>query len=251
MECVILAGGRGVRMRPLTDRLPKTLIPVGGVPFAHHQLTWLGEQGVRHVVYSIGYMGDLIRKYVGDGSRWGLSVTYVDEGADPRGTAGALRLAFDSGALPPTFLLLYGDSYLPIALAPVWRAFEEQRRPALMTVLRNAGRWDSSNVRFRHGVVELYDKRRSAPDMTFIDYGLSALQVSVVDSLVPSGTFVDLGDVFYELSVEGMLAGYEVKQRFYEVGSVAGLNDLEKHLADPANRRVDLGSTASDAEEHS
>jgi MurNAc alpha-1-phosphate uridylyltransferase len=237
-------------MRPLTDRIPKTLIPVGGAPFAHHQLTWLAEQGVRQVIYSIGYKGDLIRAYVGDGRRWGLSVTYVDEGGDLRGTGGALRLALESGALPPAFLLLYGDSYLPIALAPVWRAFEEQRRPALMTVMRNAGQWDSSNVRFRYGVVELYDKRQSAPDMTFIDYGLSALQVSVVDSLVPSGTVVDLADVFYQLSVAGMLAGYEVKQRFYEVGSLAGLRDLEKHLADTANRRADHGGSPSkDVEE--
>ena len=98
-ECVILAGGVASRLGAQAGELPKTLVPVAGRPFADHQLTWLAEQGVEEVVYCIAYRGDQIREYIGDGSNWGLSVAYVDEGTDLRGTGGALRLAYDEGAV--------------------------------------------------------------------------------------------------------------------------------------------------------
>src|SRR5882724_3079057 len=119
MQCVILAGGLGTRMQPLTRRLPKTLLPVLGRPFAEYQLGWLADQGVRNVVYCIGFLGDQVRAFVGDGRRWRLRVDYVDEGSLLMGTGGALRLASDAGVLEPGFLVLYGDSYLPIEMAAV------------------------------------------------------------------------------------------------------------------------------------
>ena len=96
MQCVILAGGIGSRMWPETRTVPKTLLPVLDTPFAAWQLSWLAHSGIHSVVYSIGYLGDDVRAYVGDGSRWGVSVVYVDEGEQLRGTAGALRV--DGGA---------------------------------------------------------------------------------------------------------------------------------------------------------
>ena len=127
MQCAILAGGLGTRMRPLTESLPKALVPVAGKPFAHHQLRLLAAGGVRRAVYCIGYRGDLIREAIGDDAHFGLEVAYVDEGAELRGTGGALRLALDEGVLDETFAVLYGDSYLPTALPPVWRAFSETK----------------------------------------------------------------------------------------------------------------------------
>ena len=236
IPCVILAGGLGTRMQAVSGPVPKALIPVAGQPFAHHQLTWLAGQGVPSVVLCIGYKGEAIREYVGDGARWGLSVAYVDEGPDLRGTGGALRLALDQGALPETFLVLYGDSYLPLVLAPVVEAFERSSCPALMTVFRNEGRWERSNARYEDGRVLLYDK--ACPDpagagLDFVDYGLSVLRRDAVAELVPPGAVTDLAEVLHRLSVEGRLAGHEVRERFFEVGSPGGLRDLEDHLAAP------------------
>ena len=220
-------------MRSFTGSRPKVLVPVRGTPFAHHQLTWLARQGVTSVVYCIGHLGGAVRRYVGEGEAWGVSVGYVDEGRELRGTGGALRLALDQGALPPEFFVMYGDSYLPIALAPVADSFAASPMPALMTVYRNEGRWGDSNVRFDGRRVELYQKGHpepSAAGLDYVDYGLSLLRRDVVEE-VPRGRFTDLADVFHRLSREGRLAGLEVHQRFYEVGSPAGLRDLEAYLA--------------------
>jgi len=239
MQCVVLAGGRATRMRPLTDTIPKALIPIAGRPFLDHQLGWLAGHGVTDVVLCIGYKGDAIRGYVdsdgGAGARHGLSVRVVDEGERLRGTAGALRLALDEGALEESFLVTYGDSFLPIDFAAVFRAFVTAAKPALMTVFRNDGRWDTSNVIFDGRLVTLYDKQRAtrpAADFAFIDYGLSALSRRVVADEVPpgDGAVADLASLFHALSVRGALAGLEVSQRFYEIGSPAGLEDFEEWL---------------------
>jgi NDP-sugar pyrophosphorylase family protein len=229
MQCVILAGGLGTRMRPLTDICPKTLLPVRGRPFAHHQLHWLAAQGVNEVVYCIGHRGDLIRRY------WAMepspirSIRWVDEGERLRGTGGALRLAFQNGVLDESFLVIYGDSFLPVRFAPIWQAFEASRQPALMTVLRNEGRWDSSNAIYKDGRVILYDKNQ-APGMNYIDYGLLAFSHQLFAS-APSDIF-DLAVLLSQLSIDGQLAGFEVSERFYEVGSAAGLLELDRYLAD-------------------
>jgi len=222
-------------MRPLTDRIPKALIPIDGRPFVDHQLEWLAGHGVTDVVLSVGYKGDAIRAYLDEdaGRRHGLGVRFVDEGDDLRGTAGALRLALDQDVLEPSFLVTYGDSFLPIDFGAVFRAFGAAGRPALMTVFRNDGRWDSSNVIFDGRMVNLYDKQRQtrpAADFAFIDYGLSALSRRVIADGVAAGGRADLATVFHDLSVRGELAGFEVGERFYEIGSPAGLEDFANWL---------------------
>jgi len=236
MQCVILAGGLATRMRPLTETLPKALIRVAGRPFIDYQLDWMAKVGVSKVLLSVGYRGEMLCEHVGDGSRWGLPVEVVNEGAELRGTGGALRLAFDEGALDESFLLTYGDSFLPIDFGEVWRAFLSARQPALMTVFRNAERWDQSNAVFEQGQV-FYDKaRRSRPasDYEYIDYGLSALDRSLVPRFVPEHGKADLASLFHELSLRGELAGFEVWQRFFEIGSPAGLSDFEQWVATQA-----------------
>lgn len=233
MQCVILAGGLGTRMRPHTERLPKTLLEVNGEPFAAHQLRLLAAQGVTRVAYCIGHLGQQITEFVGDGSRFGLeAVAWVDEGPSLRGTAGALRLAFDRGVLEERFFLLYGDSYLPAPMRPVWDAALATGLP-LMTVHRNEGRWDGSNAIFRDGRVLLYEKGRkdaAAIGMAHIDYGLAVLPRDLVAE-VPGGMAADLADLYHRLSLTGRLAGFEVTERFYEIGSPAGLAELEAFLA--------------------
>lgn len=232
MQCLILAGGLGTRMRDIAGDLPKTLIPIAGEPFAHHQLRWLAREGVKRVVYSIGYGGDQIRAAVGDGSTFGLAVDWCDEGEHLRGTGGAVRLACDRGLLDERFLLLYGDSWLPIEIAPVW-AHALQVDGCLMTVIRNDDRWDRSNAIFSDGMVRLYDKRVTSPadaGMAFIDYGLSVLLRQTVVARVPAGVAYDLADMLSPLSREGLLYGYEVHRRFYEIGSPSGFAEVEALL---------------------
>jgi NDP-sugar pyrophosphorylase family protein len=225
MQCVILAGGLGTRMRPLTDTCPKTLLPAGGRPFAYHQLQWLAAQGISEVIYSIGHQGDMIRRYWSEEPPPIPSIRYVDEGEKLRGTAGALRLAREQGVLEERFFVIYGDSFLPVEFDPIWNAFLASGQPALMTVLRNEGRWDRSNVIYQDGRIALYDKA-GAPDMQYIDYGLSCFRRDVFDDAAHS----DLAALCHELSLQGRLAGFEVQERFYEIGSAAGLRDFEQYL---------------------
>lgn len=225
MQCVILAGGLGTRMRPLTETCPKTLLRAHGRPFAYYQLHWLASQGVTNVVYSIGHQGGQIRRYWSEETSPIPSMTFVDEGERLRGTAGALRLAHDEGVLEDQFFVLYGDSFLPVEFTPIWQAFQASRQPALMTVLRNEGRWDRSNVIYQPGRVVLYDKTGD-PGMRYIDYGLSCLEADLFNGSTPA----DLSTLFHQLSIGGRLAGFEVHERFYEIGSPAGLRDFEQYL---------------------
>ena len=227
VQCLVLAGGMGTRMRPFTDSVPKMLLKVAGRPFADWQLSWLADQGVKRVILSVGHLGLALRRFVGDGSRWDLDLVVVDEGEELLGTGGAVRNAVDCGLMEDEFTLLYGDSYLSIDLSDVARAFSDAPEPALMTLYRNAGQFDQSNAIFAAGKVLRYEK--GAPDnpgMDWIDYGLSVLRRDLVVDRIPAGVG-DLARLFAELSREGQLAGYEVQERFYEVGSPAGLADLE------------------------
>jgi MurNAc alpha-1-phosphate uridylyltransferase len=233
MQCVILAGGIGSRMWPETRTIPKTLLPVAGRPFAAWQLEWLAGSGIESVVYCVGYLAGDIESYVGDGSDWGLAVSYVNEGEDLRGTAGALRLSHDEGVLAEDFLVLYGDSWLQVDPATVLTDARNRPEPALMTVHRNDGQWDTSNVIFDGQRVVRYAKglAERPADMCWIDYGLTALRRDVIAERVPAGTVADLAPLLTALADEGRLAGYDVPERFYEIGSVEGRRELEEHLA--------------------
>ena len=233
-------------MRPLTEAIPKVLLPVAGAPFLHYQLGWLSAHGVNQVVLCIGHLGQAIRDFVGSGSKWGVEVSYVDEGDCLRGTAGALRLACDEGALGEWFFVLYGDSFLPVDFKVVADAFKDRSGSALMTVYKNEGRWDTSNVVFEEGKVALYDKRATT-DMHYIDYGLSVFRRAVIEAEVPAGEKCDLAAVFHRLSLRGELLGHEVHSRFYEIGSPSGLKEFagfaQQHLGDGLTART-LGKLA-------
>ncbi|MGK5086063.1 NTP transferase domain-containing protein [Bdellovibrionota bacterium FG-2] len=235
MQCVVLAGGLATRMRPMTETIPKALIEVEGRPFVDWQLEYLVDQGITEVVFSIGYRGEMLREHLDRYAPRGLKIVFVDEGENLRGTGGALRLAFDEGVLQERFFVLYGDSYLPVDFGAVWECFLKSRARALMTVFQNQGQWDTSNVVFREGKLELYDKKRRtrADEMSHIDYGLSVFARDTIASgmapLVP-GAKSDLADLFYQLSVSGELCGFEVTERFYEIGSHEGLAEFSRYL---------------------
>jgi NDP-sugar pyrophosphorylase family protein len=233
VQCVILAGGLGTRLRAHDATVPKALLEVAGRPFAHWQLEWLASQGIDEVVYSIAYLGGMIEEAVGTGDRWGLTIHYSreDEGS-LLGTGGAVRLAVDSGLLGHSFFVLYGDSYLKVDLHQVHRAFESSGLPALMTVFENDSHLDASNVvligdrvaRYEKGVVD------PPPEMRFIDYGLSAVTADSVAAAIEPGKAADLSSYFSPLAQAGRLGAFVVTERFYEVGSPQGLAQLEEHL---------------------
>ena len=236
MQCLILAGGLGTRMRPITETIPKVLIPVNGEPFLNHQLRWLATHGVSEVVLSLGHMGQLVEAHVKAARGFGIPVRFVHEGSSLRGTAGALRLASDLGVLAEDFLVTYGDSYLPIDFGRVADVFRKSGRAGLMVVFKNDGQWDSSNVVFdpETEMITLYDKwhrTRPAREFAYIDYGLSALTRETVRREVPPDVKSDLAELFHALSLRGDLAGVQATHRFYEIGSPAGLAALEGYLS--------------------
>jgi NDP-sugar pyrophosphorylase family protein len=236
MQCLVLAGGLATRMRPATETIPKLLLPVAGRPFADVQLRWLADAGVTDVVLSIGHLGHRIRDYAGDGSAWGLSIHYVDEGDRLRGTGGALRLAYDQGVLEKRFVVLYGDSFLSVDVKGAFAAFDRSGGDVLMTVFRNDGAFDRSNARLE-GARVVYDKRAADPasaGMHYIDYGLAIIDRDAVLPEVPSGEVLDLADLYHRLSLEGRVSGLEVTERFYEIGSPEGLAALERKLLEGA-----------------
>jgi NDP-sugar pyrophosphorylase family protein len=242
VQVLVLAGGLGTRMLPHTAERPKALLPVAGRPFAEHQVELLAANGVRDIVFSIAYKGQMIRDALGDGARWDVRIRYVDEGDHLRGTGGAVHLFADSGLADEAFAVLYGDSYLPVPYAPVWRAYAESEAPALMTVLANADRWDTSNARLEPGGLVRYRKgEHTVGNMTHIDYGLSVLATRTVLARIPGDTVVDLADMLGALGDEGLLAGYEVHERFYEIGSPSGIDDLE-HLLSTADSSIRSGA---------
>ena len=171
-----------------------------------------------------------MREFAGDGSRFGLPITYVDEGKSLRGTGGAVRYAVEQAVINENFLLTYGDSYLPTDFAAVFNQHCGESAEVTMTVFRNEGSWDRSNVVFRQGKVELYDKVKSSTDMRYIDYGLLAFCRSSILRGISSEKPSDLADFLHPLSLQGRINGIEVKERFYEIGSPAGLRDLELFL---------------------
>jgi NDP-sugar pyrophosphorylase family protein len=228
LPVAILAGGLATRLGPLTERFPKSLIAVNGEPFVSHQLRLLRSRGVDRAVLCVGHLGQQIRDAVGDGSRWGIEVEYSFDGDVLLGTGGALRKARPS--LGDRFFVLYGDSYLPIDFRAVQDAFAAAAMPALMTVLKNEGRWDSSNVLLEGGRIVKYDKRTRDPAMHHIDYGLGVLESAALESYPADGPF-DLAEVYGSLAAEGRLAGFEVATRFYEIGSTEGIRDAEAFLS--------------------
>lgn len=228
LPVAILAGGLATRLRPISETIPKSMLMVAGKPFVAHQLEWLRGEGVQRVVLCIGHLGEIVREAIGDGASFGLSVAYSNDGDRLLGTGGALKKA--APALGNAFFVLYGDSYLRCSLVDVERAFRRNGKTALMTVLRNDGRWDRSNVLFRDGQLLQYDKRAPTPDMRHIDYGLSVLSAGALEAYREGEPF-DLADVLTDLSRCGKLAGYEATDRFYEIGSPAGLRETEEFLS--------------------
>jgi MurNAc alpha-1-phosphate uridylyltransferase len=223
----ILAGGLATRLHPITETIPKALVVVAGKPFIVRQLDYLRDQRITHVVLCIGHLGEMIQDLVGDGRSFGLDVSYSEDGPSLLGTGGALRRAIP--LLGEQFFVLYGDSFLPVDFSAVQEAYQLRGKNALMAIFRNKNQWDKSNVLFVDGQLLEYNKRAPSAEMSYIDYGLSVTSASVLMQR-PLGQSFDLADVYHYLSLQGQLAGLEVHERFYEIGSLNGLRETEDYF---------------------
>jgi NDP-sugar pyrophosphorylase family protein len=227
----LLAGGLATRLRPITQTIPKALVELAGKPFIDHQLALLRRNGVRTVVLCLGHLGEQVRDHCGDGSRYGLRLRYSFDGDKLMGTGGALVRATPMlGESPDDPLwVMYGDSYMDIDYPAVLDAFARSDADGLMTVLRNGDRWDKSNVVFRDGRLVRYDKRNPTPDMDYIDYGVALLRRRTLNR-IPTDWPSDLAELYTALVADGRMIGFEVTNRFYEIGTPASLDEARRYL---------------------
>ena len=231
IPAALLAGGLATRLRPITETIPKALVEVAGRPFVDHQLALLRRHGIRRVVLCLGHLGERVRDHLGDGSRFGMELQYSFDGEKLLGTGGALLRAGELLGESPgdAFWVMYGDSYMDIDYRAILEFFDRCDADGLMTVLHNGNRWDKSNVVFRGGKLIRYDKKRTTPDMDYIDYGVALLRKRVLGR-IPAGQPFDLAALYSVLVEEGKMVGYQVTNRFYEIGTPATLEEARRYL---------------------
>jgi len=236
MQAVVLAGGLATRMRPHTLTVPKSMLPVAGRPFVDWQLERLVAAGLRDVVMCVAHLGEQIRAHVGDGAALGARVVWSEEGPTLLGTAGALRAALP--LLHETFLVTYGDSYLPFDYGEPLRTLQAHHDcDGVMTVYKNDGKWDASNVVTDGTWVLRYDKGSRDPALDHIDYGATALRRDVIAAL-PGGEPRGLDQLQHDLAKRKRLRACVAHDRFFEIGSPEGLAELELHLKTHTETRL-------------
>lgn len=239
LPVAILAGGKATRLYPITQAIPKSLVEVAGKPFIQQQIELLRKNHIERIVICLGFLGEQVEAALGDGLAFGLQIKYVHDGPSLLGTGGALKRALPElgkGA----FFVLYGDSFLDIDYACVEAEFVRSGKTGLMTVHKNQGKWDRSNVYFAQGQIVEYDKKNPKPEMQHIDYGLGILQEAAFED-VPDNEAYDLADIYKNLIKKGQLAGCEVQQRFYEIGSPEGLAETRAYLTEKVGTKGNSG----------
>jgi NDP-sugar pyrophosphorylase family protein len=222
----LLAGGLATRLGKATAVVPKAMLEVAGRPFIEHQLALLYRNGIRRVVLCLGHLGDQIERHLGTRAH-GLELQYSYDGPELLGTGGALRQA--APLLGRLFWVMYGDSYTDISYSAVLTEFLQENVLGLMTIIANRNHWDRSNVLFRDGRLERYDKARPVSEMNHIDYGVALLRKEALQR-IPASASADLAELYRTLVAEGQMVGYEVTRRFYEIGSPAGLAETRLYL---------------------
>jgi N-acetyl-alpha-D-muramate 1-phosphate uridylyltransferase len=227
MQVVILAGGLATRLRPLTNSLPKSLINIEGKPFIEYQLNMLKQQGVTEIILCVGYLGEQIESAVRDGDKFGLRIKYSYENNHLLGTAGALKNG--QSILEEQFFVMYGDSFLFLDFASILAYFNRFNKLGLMTVFKNQDRFDKSNIILKENLVKVYDKKHKFEGMNYIDYGALLLKRKCLD-LVPENQAYSLEELLAPLVNQNQIMAYEVKQRFYEIGSLTGISEFKQYI---------------------
>lgn len=218
-QAVILAGGMGVRLRPFTNDRPKIMVDVAGRPFAEYLLDELKRNGIEKVVFLLGYLPEKIQEHFGDGSAFGLKITYL---VTPLEDSTGTRVRKAKELLDDYFLLMYCDNYLSLDL-PAITAVHFEKNPLLtMTVYTNKHGITKNNLIVgADGYIEKYDKKREAPGLSGVDMGFFIADKKLLEQM-PEGDFW-LYDLFPKLIADKQLAGYKTDELYYSVGSLARL----------------------------
>ena len=231
MQAVILAGGLATKLRPVTEKMPKSMILVDGKPFLVHLLGLLKNNGIYDIVLCIGYLGGQVEDYFGDGSKFGVRIRYSKEEGELLGTGGALKQA--ERLLNDRFLMINGDTYLPIDYRNVERFFLDSEKKSLMVVYHDK----ESKTRVKNNVeldedlrVIKYEKEGSDSKLKYIDAGTSLFKRETI-SLIEEGRPVSLEkEVFPTLIRQREMIAYIADQRFYDIGTFDGLRAFETFL---------------------
>lgn len=221
---ILLAGGLATRLRPITETIPKALIDINGKPFIDYQISLLKSKGIKKIIICAGFLGEQIENHLKDGVESGIEIGYSYDGDELIGTGGAVQKALDK--TDGLFWVMYGDSYLETDFEQISRYFQSKKNKGLMTVFNNSDKWDSSNVKYENGRIIKYDKFNKTKDMKYIDYGLSIFKREAFEKFKDYKKF-DLTEVYKELLSENELIGFEVEERFYEVGSFQGIEEFK------------------------
>jgi NDP-sugar pyrophosphorylase family protein len=227
---VILAGGLATRLRPITEKIPKSLIEINGEPFVYHQLELLEKKGFKNIHFCLGFLGEQVEVAVRKSDYFErLNISFSYDGEKLLGTGGTIKKIVNQ--LPDYFFITYGDSYLDIDFNNIQELFESKKQSynSLMTVYKNTNLFDTSNVIFENGLIELYSKLKKDSRMSHIDYGVGILSNKSMDNYDKNIIF-DLAELYENLSLKSELYGYEVFKRFYEIGSLQGIEDLSNYL---------------------
>jgi MurNAc alpha-1-phosphate uridylyltransferase len=226
MQAAILAGGLATRLGHLTENQPKSLLPIQGKAFLEYQLDFLARGGIRDIVLCLGHMGNMVYQHLGNGRDFGVNIQYSLE-EKPLGTAGALKKA--EALLDNAFFTLYGDSYLSLDYDQVFASLMSQNKLGIMTVFKNYDRYDRSNTAIKGNLVKGYSKNGRTEDTVYIDYGISAFKKEVL-KMIPENRFYSLENLFMQLVDMEELLAFEVKERFFEIGSLRGLKEFEQYI---------------------
>ena len=225
MQALIIAGGLGTRLGQLTLNQPKSMIQILGKPFIEYQFDLLTKGSVTDVVLCLGYQGKQIADYCGDGRKFGVNLRYSFEDK-PLDTAGAIKLA--EPLLEEYFFTLYGDSYVFIDFKDMLSSIRKGNKIGAMSVFQNQDRFDKSNTAVVDGGVTFYSKEQRA-NLKYIDYGVNLFRKEVL-KLIPNGEPYSMGTLFNQLIGRQELLAYEVKKRFFEIGSVNGLTEFTEYV---------------------
>lgn len=232
LPLAILAGGFATRLGELTEEIPKCLIEVNGRPFVDWQLDLLTSKGYSDFVFCVSYKSDFVQSYLGTGIERGINIEYSLDGDTQLGTGGAVKKAIPM--LGDLFGVIYGDSYLPISYFQEEQHFLNSGSKALMTVYKNQNCFDVSNVEFQGGKIISYEKGSENKEMKHIDYGITYFRSSTFEPWAGQSSF-DLSEVYIKLAKEKQLDGYEVFERFYEIGSIQGIKDFAQYIREAPN----------------
>ena len=216
MQAVILAGGRGTRMAPITDTIPKPMIKIEGKPFLEYLIEMLREQGVQRILLLLGYLPEVVQEYFGDGERWGVkieySVTPVEDETGP-------RLKAVMSKLDPYFLLMYCDNYWPMPMEKMWNRFRKANVLSMITVYSNKDEYTNNNVQVgQDGYVSEYVKGAKNTNLQGVEIGFAFLSKSII-GLLPDENVSFEATVYPRLAAQHQMLAYVTDHRYYSIGS--------------------------------